>query len=920
MKYPPRRSPFLLLCTCMGLLPALLLGCASSPPPATSNKPAPKLDIAALAAAMSNAAKAPASASSSAAPGAAQPPTLGAAPPFTVVVANAKRTAGLLPVWQREEKTWIELSPSMLNTPLFLSPKLATGIGEAGLYGGLMQSRGALVGRPQLVEFRVVRQQVQLIALNTLFTATPGTPQSLAVAAAYSPSLLASVPVASAPQARTGAILVDASALWQGDLLGLGLQLQRTFRQSYAIDPRNSGLTEVHGQAQSTVFEVNQHFATASIAAPAPTGSPLPTSSVPITVPDPRSLFIQVHYTLSALPDKLMTPRLADPRVGYFTSVVNDFTDDLARTPTRQFINRWRLAKKDPQAAVSDAAKPIVFWLDPTIPDAYRDTITAGILEWNKAFDAIGITHAIAVKTPPKDKPFDTQETGHASIRWMTNMQATFGAIGPSHVDPRTGEILDADIALESLSSRSMRTARSQYLASAASSVTDSPPAERCDHADEAAEQLELGLAMLAEGGIVDPDAPEVRAFVLAYLKDVTMHEVGHALGLRHNFRGSGWRSATALNSMLLTSAQGISATVMDYLPINLPAPGEQGGAPFQTTLGPYDYWAIEYGYATLDDSQPATRQALLAIARRSDEPAQAQALAYGTDEDMATGLDPDIQVFDLGDDPTAFARQRLAIVRDLFKKVVQKPETDPDDASWARRTVLYGWRELGRTSQLLSRQIGGVSTRRVGASSPRDAIDPVPASRQRAALSLLANEFLNADAWALPATLQRKLSPDYLARSIGRDATPADLPMAQQRLAVQRETLGYLMSDTLAERLLDNAARTRDREPHPLLPAELQHRLVTAIWQPGRAPADASAWRDLQREHLNRLAQAVVRNASARADVRATFREEARELLELLRLQASRSRADTATGAHLRDSIDTLTTALAAQVGRPGP
>ena len=808
----------------------------------------------------------------------------------------------------------------MLNTPLFLSPKLATGIGEAGLYGGLMQSRGAQVGRPQLVEFRVVRQQVQLIALNTQFTATPGTPQSLAVSAAYSPSLLASVPVASAPHSRTGAVLVDANALWMGDLLGLGLQLQRTYRQSYALDPRNTILTEARNSEHATVFEVNQHFATGVIAAPSPAGSLLPSSTVPITLPDPRSLFIQVQYTLSALPDRQMTPRLADPRVGYFTSVLNDFTDDLARTPTRQLINRWRLAKKDPKAPVSDAIRPIVFWLDPTIPEAYRDTITAGIQEWNKAFDAIGITHAIEVRQPAKDKPGEEPLTGHASIRWMTNLQATFGAIGPSHVDPRTGEILAADIALESLSSRAMRTTRSQYMQSTHSDAPDDTAMDRCDHEAEAAEQLELGLATLARDGIVDPDAPEVRAFVLAYLKDVTMHEVGHTLGLRHNFKASGWRSQAALQSAVLTSTQGLSASVMDYLPINLPPPGKPGGAPFQTTLGPYDYWAIEYGYATLDDTTKEGREALLTIARRSENPAQAQALAYGTDEDMATGVDPDIQVFDLGDDPIAFAQQRLAIVHDLFERVRQHPGVDPSDASWARRTVLYGWRELGRTGQILSRQIGGVSTHRDGPNSARDPLDPIPAVRQRAALALLTERFLDVDAWALPGALQRKLSPDYLARAIGRDLTPPDLPLAQLRLDLQRDLLNQLMSDRLSERLLDNAARAQDRERQPLLPMELQRRLVTAIWAPHRSSPNASAWRDLQREHINRLAQAVVRNGSTRADVRATFREQARALLTQLKQTQASAGSDVMTRAHLQDCIDTLQTALMAQVGRPSP
>ena len=295
------------------------------------------------------------------------------------MIKGAERQDGMLPIWKRQDKVWIELRPEAFGKPYFLSPKLASGIGEAGVFGGLMQSRWAQVGRPQWVEFRKVQQQVHLLAINAAYTAQVGTPQAKAVQAAFSPSLLGSVPLASAPHGKSGAVLIEANTLLLGDLLGVAQHLQRTYRQSYGLDGRNSTLQEARAQGSSLVFEVSQHFATAGIAAGG--GAPgVPMSTVPLSVPDPRSMFITVHYSLSALPDKPMSTRAADPRVGYFTSTVADFTDDLARTPRQRFINRWRLEKKDPAAALSEPVQPIVFWLDPSIPDAYRPTITEGIL------------------------------------------------------------------------------------------------------------------------------------------------------------------------------------------------------------------------------------------------------------------------------------------------------------------------------------------------------------------------------------------------------------------------------------------------------------------------------------------------------------------------------------------------------------
>ncbi len=465
-----------------------------------------------------------------------------------------------------------------------------------------------------------------------------------------------------------------------------------------------------------------------------------------MALPDARSLFLGLHYSLAQLPEQPMQPRLADPRVGYFDTVQQDFSNDLSRTPRVHVISRWRLEKKDPNAALSEPVKPITYWLDRTIPLKYRDAITKGILAWNSAFERIGFKNAVVVKVQPDDADFDTLDVGVASVRWMTNAVPQFGAIGPSQIDPRSGEILDADIGFESLSSRSVRALRSQVLASRVSvdwpalmqsssderlaelmaqrAASGGLEAEQCRHADFAAEQLGYAIDVLEARGELDPDSPEAQQWVLDYLTDTTMHEVGHTLGLRHNFRSSRIYTDAQLSDPEFTRTNGLAGSVMEYAPINLSRPGERTADAWQLALGPYDYWAIEYGYKPVAADQERTE--LQRIAARSNEPQ----LAYGTDEDNFLGVDPESLHFDLGSDPVAFAKKRFEIARDLIRRQETRDLKPTEDYSVLRRSIGFALRDAARASGILARQIGGVRTLRDFPGSGRDPLVPVSCSR----------------------------------------------------------------------------------------------------------------------------------------------------------------------------------------------
>lgn len=857
-------------------------------------------------------------------------PAPGQPPPFATVIKDAKPTHGLFSVWQKDEKVWIELKPDDFDKPFFLSPKLRTGIGEARVFGGLM------VGAPALVEFRRQHNVVQLVAINQQQVAQAGTPEARAVAAAVSPSLLTAYPVGSQPHPDRKAVLVDLSAMLMNDMLGIGGHLQRTYRQNYAFDARNSAVVGVRGQPGLLVLETNNHFATANIAVPqpgAPPGAPVPT--VPGGLPDARSLFVGLHFSLMQLPATPMARRVADPRVGYFQSARDDYSDDLARSPRQRVVNRWRLEKKDPAAALSEPVKPITYWLDRNIPVKYRAAITAGVLEWNKAFERIGFQNAIVVQQQPDDATWDTLDAGVASLRWMTNRQPAFGAIGPSHVDPRSGEILDADIGIESLSARNLRNLRARVLGGTATAAAAQdwaellqvagPPAPellagglahdplQCRHADHAAEQLGYALDVLAARGDLDPDSPEARQFVLDYMKDMTMHEVGHTLGLRHNFRASHGVRASQVADPEFTRREAFTNSVMEYAPVNLPRPGEPAAAPFQATLGTYDYWAIEYGYKPIPAEQE--REELARIAARSGEPA----LGYGTDEDNFLGIDPDALHFDLGDDVLAFASRRFDIARDLFQRQETRTLKPDEDYGILRRTLGYAVRDAGRAAGVLLRQVGGVRTLRDFPNTGRDPLQPLPAADQRAALQMLSQRVLAADAFVVSPALQRKLAPNFLERGESL-AEPTEYPLGQTVLDLQRAILNRLMGDSLATRVLDTEAKVSP-PAQPLRLAELYDQLEADVWSELAGSGDIpQPRRELQREHVSRMAALVLRpGLMTRSDARAMVRSRGAALAQRLERAAGRKGLSGEARAHLADSAETLRSALAASQQRAG-
>ncbi len=836
--------------------------------------------------------------------------------PFADVIKDAQEIPGLFTLWRKDEKVWIEIRPDQLDQPLLFSTVLSRGIAQLPFVPGLL-------GNSQVASFHRIGNQLQLVARNTLFKAPENSPLARAVRDSVSDSIIASAAVVSAPHAQRKSFLVEANALLLADVAGIGTLIDTAYRIGYGLDARNSSVERARSAAGDTTIAVNLHYAVAKLPAPPVTPPPpgTPTPTPPRALADPRSFLLGIQYRFTRLPDPPMHARMADERVGYFVDEHRDLGRDYGQEANVRVINRWRLEKKDPAAAVSEPKQPIVAYLDRDIPVDLRPAVEAGVLEWNKAFEQAGFRNAIVVRQQPDDADWDTLEGRHMAIRWFVDSnQSGTTAIGPSQTDPRTGEILYSAALIPDLWARISGQRFSEVLPPRTQAAPVAGLDEQCSYAFDALEQAAFSFELLVERGEFARDSDAARRFIHDSIKEVVMHEVGHALGLRHNFKGSTAVTFAQLRDADFTGTNGLSASIMDYVPENIPLDSEARTGRLQMdTIGVYDRWAIEWGYKEFPAADEVKELTTLASRSASDP-----LLAFATDEDaggdsIATalpGLDPRANRFDLGDDPLAYYRRQLALTRELFTRTQHRRLDADDDYRVYRRNLERGLRQLRGVAPNVAKYVGGLYVNRDRAGSGRPLFTPVEAARQREALKLLTTELFSPSSFAFEPQFMQRLGVDRFARGSGTDFS---LPSAV--LDIQRPVLDQLMSEAVALRLANAEAKTAD--PKSLLDfAEVQSMLTDAVWKELATGEDIGGLRrNLQREHLKRLAAAVVRPIpTVAADVRSVQRQQAEKLAaRIARALAVRGKRGAVAQAHLAESLATLREALAAPLYKIG-
>lgn len=858
------------------------------------------------------AASAPAAAGTG--PAAAKPAADPTAPkPFAEVSKDAVRTDGFMPVWRKDDKVWFEVGPEQIGKPFLLTANISQSVGERGLYASQM-------GPDWMVEWRKVGKSLQLVALNTNYR--PGADQATrdTVRQAFSESLIGAAPVGSAEHPERKSVLIDAGFLL-GDVAGYSTRLEAAFRLPFGLDRGNSSFEDIRADETLTTLSTRLHFSAGRLPAPPLMPSPVPTPPPPRTTPDPRSLFVSVVYSFSKLPAVPMAPRLADPRLGHFAESFTDFSGDFKPNQRVHYINRWRLEKKDPAAALSEPVKPITYWMDKNIPQRYRASVEAGILEWNKAFERIGFKNAVVAMQQPDDAKFDNMDAGHASIRWFVGADVGF-AIGPSKADPRSGELMDADIGMSDVFSRGARrmlvedmsSHGADPLALGAGVSRHAADALRCNYAHEAAAEMQFALDLLESRGDVAPDSPEADAFVQAVIKDVITHEVGHTLGLKHNFKASTTITREQLKDRAFTESKGVSGSVMDYNAYNLPLRGESAGAVNNTTLGAYDYWAIEYAYKPIEAKDEAAE--LQRIAGRSTEPQ----LAYADDADAeggpTGGLDPLANRFDLGDDPLAWYAKRLQLSKELWTRVQARGLKTGDDPLRARRVLASGFRQLRNLPEMAAKYVGGMETvRDLPGTSGRPAYKPVAPAKQREALKFLADGVFSVESFNFRPEFLASLSPDYTEWE--RDK-PVSIPATV--LGLQVLALDRLMAGSTAQRVLELPAFLPESQRKGSITLdEVYGTLQSAIWSELKSGREIdSLRRNLQREHLKRVQVLLTKGgAGVPADALSLVRWHATKLQAELKAATGRASLSVESRAHLAESLSGLSEALRASMSR---
>ena len=846
-------------------------------------------------------ATAPASATPPAAP-ATPPAAPGALRPMKDILKDAKSSPGFFTLHQKDEKVWLEILPSQLNQPFFFSYNIPRSVGERGLYGSQM-------GGSKLVEFTKIGNQIQLIAKNTQFFAKEGTPQAQFVSESFSDSLMSSAVVVSAPNPDTKSILIEANALLFSDIPGYQTRLEGSFRMPFSLDTRNTSFSAIKNTNTLTGLEVKAHFSVPKLSAPSMMPSPVPMPPPPTATPDPRSLFVSFYYSFMPLPEPMQT-RLADERVGFFTVARTDYTTDLNIKSKAHLLQRWRLEKKDANAAVSEPKQPIVYWLDKNIPEKYRASVAQGVLEWNKAFEKAGFKNALVVKQQEATDDFNNMDAKHTSIRWFTGADVGF-AIGPSQADPRTGEILDADIGMSDVFTRGARRAVVEDLGRVRGA-----DGELCDHAEAAAQELHYALDLLEARGL-ELDTPEAEALAQAYLKDVIMHEVGHTLGLRHNFRASTMYDLKQIQDPNFTKINGVATSVMDYTPFNISPKGEKQGEYVMSTIGAYDYWAIEFGYKQFAPGQEA--QGLAQILAKASQPE----LQFDSDEDAGFGsmggVDPMVNRFDLGADPLAYYKQRMKLSRELWDRLQNMNLATGESYERLTRSFRSGFNQLNRVAPLAAKYIGGVHIRRERAGSKNAVFEPVSAAKQKEALALITKDFFGTDSFKFKPEFIARLATDRFERTMSDGSMQTSVALLVA--GVQKGILDHVYSPAVATRLAEVGMKVNDPK-ETLGLSDVYDTIQEAIWSEAKTGQETSLIRrNLQREQLRRMTDVLVKPTGPwPADARSIMRENARQLAGTLEKVLAKPSLSKTTRAHYADALDALNVTLKASVQRASP
>ncbi|MBD5655001.1 MAG: zinc-dependent metalloprotease [Candidatus Eremiobacteraeota bacterium] len=823
----------------------------------------------------------------------------GAPQSYAQFIKKTERQAGLLDIVRKDDDVYFDLGPEKLDRPFIVAPVLASGVGVEAFAGRVYPTF--------LLEFKRVGKRILWIDKNADFSAPPGSSAANALAISVTDSVINSTPIVAEDDEKKH--IVISAAFFLGDFENVGRDLGGGNAPVLIFGPApHSGFTvdAARSYLERTKALPKNDEILANLAFSGPAGDLS-------GAPDGRGVRLRMHYSiLEAPPPDSYVPRLADDRVGYFITAQKRFDNDALPTPFVRYIDRWNFANG-----------PIVYYLTNEIPAAYKRPIRAALLQWNAAFAKIGIPNAIEVRDQPNDPAWDPDDIRYSTVRWITSDRPAFAAYGPSIADPRTGEILRVEIVIDGESIRTIKRgyvdqvlpSRIASLGSAGLPVAQRGVMLRCDDPG-ACDTFDGDSAALAAMGVVSLRAAgstpaRTERFAEDWLQMAVLHESGHNFGLRHNFISATLYSLAEIHDKHFTQGHGLVGSVMGYTPTNLSPPGKPQGDYFQLRLGPYDYWAIRYGYEKLpnvrrpDDEKIALRGIASESSRRE--------YAYATDEDAEgpLAIDPRVAVFQLSSDPLAFDANQFAVVDDLLGKLDRSYPRDDRPYYEERRTFETLLTAYERAAMLATKYVGGSYTSRdhrgqVGGHAP---MRPVSRDQARRAFALLAAHVFSSKAMRYSPQLLADLGPEHFLHR-GVDSVEAtDFPVADYVGSVQDDVLFAVFSPDAMSRLADDAYEV---SPGTRLMSldDLFGWTQAAVWDdlgPRLASIDP-LHRALQRRYTNlmiafSLAPSFLISAIGYpSDTVPLARYQLRGLARSVDAALHSRRLDTATRAHLED------------------
>ena len=658
------------------------------------------------------------------------------------------------------------------------------GVVDVGHFRGAYKSS-------KIFEIRKYFNRVEFIAINTSYYFDTNNPLSKASKANINESVLATVEILHKDE-KTESILIKADDIFLSESL---YQIKPAPNPN--IKPGMRFSLGSLNKKKCQYVSINNYPLNSDVAVKYVFDNPMPMNRGGPGITDPRSVNLVIQHSFIEVPENNYTSRYDDQRVGYFMTQITDMTS-VDNVPYKDVIHRWDLQKKYPELPISEPVKPITFWIENTTPVEFRGAVKEGVLRWNRAFRTAGFKNAVEVRVQPDDAEWEAGDIRYNVLRWTSSPRPPFGGYGPSFVNPKTGQILGADIMLEFV----YFTNRVKYDKLYEEILNEDSVSEKC----LAGYHLNQGNQFGFVTSMVSDYSSELKKRLInESIVRLVLHEVGHTLGLNHNFKSSYLHDNTRVHNKGITEEMGLTSSVMEYPGVNVAPPDKEQGEYYTTTPGPYDKWAIEFGYSTPLENDELEESRINAILSRSTAPE----LAFGNDADdmraAGKGIDPQAMIYDMSSEPIDYASDRIALTKYLLDDLVVKFS----DRGKSYQPLLNAFnivlRERAIASRVVTRHIGGIYVERsvIGQRGSTTPFIAVPYEEQKKAMKILNNNVFHPDAFSFSNNILDKLIPQR--RGFNHFSSTEDYKIHDRVLGIQKDVFNHLLHPKVLKRISDS-------------------------------------------------------------------------------------------------------------------